>query len=345
MKYRLAFLLALITGCSRMEKNNPEHSFYYWKTTFKSDSGTAAFINKENIQHFYIHFFDVDWDDNLYMPAPVAEIQDFKNAAPFIQSLITPVIFITNRCLERMDNAWCDSLAVKISNKIAFISNRLNEINAQAKKSIDEIQIDCDWTASTKEKYFHFLQLFKQYNSDKIISATIRLYPYKYFEKTGVPPVDRGLLMCYNLTNIKEANNSNSIFNINDLKQYLRGSKKYPLPLDVALPVFEWYAWFRKGSFMGIIYPGENGSFIENPILFKRTGNNFTLNSDTTIMDNYLTEGDVLRQETPDKEELGESAKLLLEKFSGLDRIAFFYWDSNLINKNKDVIHSIYTAF
>ncbi|MBK7469002.1 MAG: hypothetical protein IPJ43_20660 [Saprospiraceae bacterium] len=50
--------------------------------------------------------------------------------------------------------------------------------------------------------------------SDKEISATLRLYPYKYTDNMGVPPVDKVMLMCYNLLNPLENLKQNSILDL-----------------------------------------------------------------------------------------------------------------------------------
>ncbi len=343
MKFPVVLAILFFASCSRQKNTKTEHSFYYWQTSFADTANVEAYLKKENINHFYIRFFDVDWDDNLYMPVPVAEITGFKNMTPFLKSHFTPVIFITNRCFQRMDDNWCDSVAHKIKNKITFITNRIRE-NSGSDIQIDEIQIDCDWTDLTQKKYFSFLRTFKNLYPGKIISATVRLYPYKYYRKTGVPPVDRGLLMCYNLTDIKDGDNVNSIFKLNNLKQYLV-SEKYPLPLDIALPVFGWYAWFSEGKFKGIIYPDEKDSLTADKRFFSQKENNFLLIGDTVIGNNYLREGDVLRLEYPDKTELEQAAKLLHNKFPGANRIALFYWNTFLIKRNEEVIHKIFTAF
>lgn len=51
--------------------------------------------------------------------------------------------------------------------------NEANDI-----ENVKEIQIDCDWTASTQEAYFEFLHYLKEKAKDKQIqlSATIRLH-------------------------------------------------------------------------------------------------------------------------------------------------------------------------
>lgn len=169
------------------------------------------------------------------------------------------------------------------------------------------------------------------------------MYPYRHFEKVGVPPVDRGLLMCYNLTYIKDANNRNSIFSLKDLKLYLNGTS-YPILLDIGLPVFGWYAWISERKFKGIIYPDENVP-IESDANFTAQGNNYILRTDTSIGNNYLREGDIIRVEYPGKEELLEAARLLHKQLPGTQRVSFYHWDSSLINKYEDVIHQVYTVF
>ena len=344
MKYIAGFAFLFLISCSGNADKKIEHSFYFWQTSFPRDSNNNSLIQKQGIGHFYIHYFDVDWDENRYMPVPIAEINGFENALPFLQSHFTPVVFITNRCFEKMNTNWCDSLPFKIRDKINFITNKLQQADTGKTNTIEEIQIDCDWTAATHEKYFLFLKNFKSLYPDKIISATIRLYPYKYYDKTGVPPVDKGLLMCYNLTDIKIAGNPNSIFNLKSLQQYLV-AKKYPLPLDIALPIFEWYAWFSEGKFKGIVYPDENDTLSTDKHFYKQKENDFLLTADTMINNNYLREGDVLRLEKPGEDELNDAAKLLHNKFPETKRIALFYWDKFLIKKNETAIHKIYAAF
>ena len=74
--------------------------------------------------------------------------------------------------------------------------NEANDI-----ENVKEIQIDCDWTASTQEAYFEFLHYLKEKAKDKQIqlSATIRLHQLSMTP----PPVDRGILMMYNTGDVK----------------------------------------------------------------------------------------------------------------------------------------------
>jgi hypothetical protein len=80
---------------------------------------------------------------------------------------------------------------------------------------------------------------------DVPLTATIRLHQYAQPGKTGVPPADRGMLMPYNVGKIAEPGDVNSIFDEATAEPYFRGTKHYPLPLDIGLPAFAWGVQFR----------------------------------------------------------------------------------------------------
>ncbi|SDF10039.1 hypothetical protein [Chitinophaga filiformis] len=241
LKALLLLLLPLYFSCNT-HTSKAEHSFYYWKSSYdwgdnwdlgwnaRPDSVRKAL----GVQHFYLHYFDVDWSENLSMPVPEAEFASLESIGRLLEDCrYTPVVFITNRTFEQLPDSSCEWLAKRVADKINAFSDKLEIsvidrktariydqlpspiytqqdsikkiITAARERLNTEIQIDCDWTAGTREKYFHFLKALRHYYPDKILSATIRLYPYKYTKKMGVPPVDRGMLMCYNLGDIKDA--------------------------------------------------------------------------------------------------------------------------------------------
>jgi len=343
-----ALLLPAFISCKM--RPDVEHSFYYWKTSFATDTTVQTFIAKNQIDHFYLRYMDVDWSYQQSMPVPRAEITGIEKAAPFLQKKFTPVVFITNKIFEKIDNYWADSLPYKVRNRIVFINNKIKQTQKQAGIIISnyepqEIQIDCDWTETTRERYFTFLQKLKQLLPDKIISVTIRLYPYKYRSKMGVPPVDKGMLMCYNMSNIRHNTTTNSVFDIKDLEQYLTPTAPYPLPLDAALPVFGWYAWFNAGNFKGIVYPNEHQQLLADTNYFVKTGNILIVKTDVEINNQYLRHGDVLRPEFPDEKALIKAGKLLGDKLPNIKRIAFYHYDNQLTNQYKNTIEKIYKMY
>ncbi len=325
------------------------HSFYYWKTTFTHNTADSTFLQKNKIGHFYIRYFDVDYSYNERRPVPGGEL-NVNNATSFLLGQYTPVVFITNTTFIKLYNFTVDSLAVKIRNRILFINHKISKARAaegiaEGGNDPAEIQIDCDWTEQTKNIYFDFLRKLKLLFPGKIISATIRLYPYKYRTKMGVPPADKGLLMCYNLSNIKLESNSNSVFKIKDLEQYLVAPGNYRLPLDIALPVFGWYAWFSNGKYKGIVYPDEGISPVLDTIDFKINGNNLQVVNDIEFNSQYLRQGDLLRAEYPKPQELIDAAILLHKKFPITSRIAFFYYDNALIKRYETAIEKVYSLY
>lgn len=361
--FTFAFILLLaLCSCQRQNSRAPDHSFYYWKTSYTVGSSDINEINKLGVNHFYIHYFDVDWSEDLSMPVPKAEFRSTGDM-PFINRQYTPVVFITNRTFERISDMQCDELAEKVWKKVNAITTNLEnkylqdciEIQHDAQLNRDsisiaiektrvayrgEIQIDCDWTSGTRDKYFHFLRSLKNHYPDKKLSVTIRLYPYKYYSKMGVPPVDKGMLMCYNLGSINMLRTNNSIFDLRQLKKYLSDTR-YPIPLDIALPVFGWYVWFRNGQYMGIIHATPD--FINDTATFKKQGNNlYRLANDTVIEDKYYREGDMLRMEFPDEKELTEAANIVTKEIPNYGGIAFYYWDYPLTGKYENAIQQIY---
>ena len=84
------------------------------------------------------------------------------------------------------------------------------------------------------------------------LSATIRLHQVKYREETGVPPVDYGVLMYYNMGRIT-ATGANSIYDRSTALRYLGKLRAYPLPLDIALPMFAWGVHSAEGQVLNLV--------------------------------------------------------------------------------------------
>lgn len=126
----------------------------------------------------------------------------------------------------------------------------IDQINKSIAIACNEIQIDCDWTLASRDKYMDFVTQLK-HKSNKKLSATIRLHQIKYFKKTGVPLVDYGVLMYCNMGHIA-ADSMNSIYDRKTGQGYLKNLEDYPLRLEVALPVFSWAIHIRRQKVMGV---------------------------------------------------------------------------------------------
>src|SRR5207253_10476713 len=121
--------------------------------------------------------------------------------------------------------------------------------------AFQQLQLDCDWSDSSRRNYFHFVDLLSHRlkAERKIVSATIRLHQIKYAERTGIPPVSRGMLMFYNFGRIQADSDRSSIFNAEDAGRYSSYIAGYPLELDVVLPAFSWSVHSREGRVLGLL--------------------------------------------------------------------------------------------
>lgn len=244
----LACCIALILpGCRKNPERAANNAFYYWRSTLELTEADITRMQELRIRALYVKFFDVDWDGERNMAIPLGVTQ-FNTAIPSGIELI-PTIFITNSSLKNLHVDEIEPLAKKMLAKIHRMLQTLPE------RSIPVIQFDCDWATATREKYFAFLQAAHSqlWDKDIVLSATIRLHQIKYSGQTGVPPISKGLLMCYNMGSPTRIDTKNSILDIEQVKQYIQSLESYPLPLDVALPLFSWGVLFCHQDFVKLI--------------------------------------------------------------------------------------------
>src|SRR5690606_39202367 len=187
----------------------------------------------------YVRLFDSARKEEKLRPLGVVRWESTIPAA--IE--VVPCVYLTNRAMAFLPDTACASLAMHVFEKVRLLAGKLDN-------PIREIQMDCDWSEETREKYFAFLLALKE--KCRIdgwqLSATIRLHQIKYREKTGVPPVDYGMLMFYNMGEMSSPSEENSILNLNTAEKYLGRLEEYPLELDLALPIFSWAVQFRNNQ-------------------------------------------------------------------------------------------------
>ena len=318
--FRFLFLLIFLSSCTPKEKKITP-AFYHWQTNFSITQSEKDYLQKFPIQKIYVKFFDVDWNASANQPFPVAEVifdsTEWKNVE------IIPTVFITNRSLKNYSLEKMDDLGKNILEKIFYL-----------KKNISEIQIDCDWSGTTKEKYFRLLSFIKKEIAPKEIqlSATIRLHQIKYFERTGVPPVDRGMLMFYNVDDVKDATTENSILDLEIAKQYIYNFEKYPLDLDVALPIFSWGVLFRGGKMIKLMVHLQAEDMADSNFFLQKDKIHFKVKKSTYLNGRYLYEDDVIRLETVSQNTLNQAAQLLQSKISNQElTISFYHLDTTTI--------------
>ncbi|MCV9931624.1 hypothetical protein OIU80_04965 [Flavobacterium sp. LS1R47] len=356
----LLFVVINSSGCD--EKKEVVRSFCYWKTSAYFDKEEDSICKNLNVKHMYVRFFDVDWNPYTNEPLPVATISrmDFNES----NLKITPSIFITNDVVLKASKDQLDSLAKKIQKRIKEIGLNYNKEKAdkiastivysnyekqkvkktlnldsikeielaKLKSNFEEILIDCDWTEKSKDNYFYLLQQIKKEFKSSQLAATIRLWQYKYCEKAGVPPVDRGLLMCYNLSSPNDYKTKNSIGTSDELEKYITHSD-YDLGLDIALPLYSWSVVFRGNQFKGIISDYEQ--FIKDTSRIKKIANNkYLLQDDVLIGQTYLRNGDEIRIEKISDEEIKKMISIIKNRipFDNHTKVTFFSFDKKYIH-------------
>jgi hypothetical protein len=314
--------------------------FYYWRSVFKNIAAEQRILKEAKVTHLYIKFFDVDWNYRTSKPFPLAQIQFADNPDSSLQ--IIPVVFITNRCLSQIDSSTIPSLAENIARLLASTSSANNI------KNISELQIDCDWTDKTKDKYFYLLRELDKHSffSNKLLSVTIRLYQAKYKQRTGVPPADKGLLMAYNMGNIKNPETANSILDPAEMEKYIKDIRSYPLHLDLALPLFSWYVWFKYDeSYKGLIHDYDLPALSGFPIQEKNQ-DKYIFTRDYDTLGFSFQKGDILRKEASDLSDIVKAGELFAKHFPGDSlTLSCFHLDSLILKKYPaDVLEKIFNS-
>ncbi len=333
----LFFFCFATVACNAPELSNPiiSPAFYHWKTQLNPTQAERSYLDSIGVKKIYVKFFDVDWDEGAAQPVPLATVE--MDTAHLSGLEIVPTIFITNRSLLNLPMEQVDTLASLIFQKIKSLETKPSQ----------EIQLDCDWTIQTQAKYFALLESLRRiaaanspftiHHSPFIISATIRLHQLKYPEKTGVPPVDRGMLMCYNMGDLDNWATENSILDLNIAKKYLppivnRKSKivnPYPLPLDFALPLFRWGVLFRDSRLVKLLN-NLSAQDLQDTSRFRKTAENrYEVLKSTYLNAHYLYAGDELRLEDVSQAALLGMASLLREQENDTSfTVAFYHLDS-----------------
>lgn len=326
-----------LIGC-KTKNSKIARAFYYWKSSFELNEKELAIIKENNISTLYIKYFDVVWNAQLNSAVPVAKIL-FKQVVP--QELqIVPVVYITNNVLLKSNIDSVNNLAISISKLI-------KNYQPIVKNNIAEIQIDCDWTLSTKEKYFALLNGIKnEFEKSMLISVTIRLHQIKYASTTGIPPVQKGMLMYYNMGNL-QSSTSNSIFNETDAEKYAPYIKQYPLPLDAVLPVFTWVKVFRNKQMIKLL---NQTSLFE----LKQTGSFKSIDNNTIealnanqYKDFYYVANDIFVEENMNPNTSLKAAQHLHQYFNSTNfTLALFHLHQPNLNEfTTQDIEALYTTF
>ena len=233
------FTALLLSSCNDDGGDSRRRAVYYWSTVLDVDSAKQQFISRHDISRIYIRYFDVvPGDDGA--PQPNATLR-FKTGVPEGVEPV-PTVYVVNECMAG-DTA---GLARRIFDRVMQMSET-NDV-----KGVREVQIDCDWTRRTRDRYFSFLRTFGSLAGQKgvSVSATIRLHQLA----ESPPPVSRGVLMMYNTGDFTDLACEKPILDMHDAAPYLRHLDDYDLELAAAYPIYAWRILFRGGRYVGIMH-------------------------------------------------------------------------------------------
>jgi hypothetical protein len=231
-------MLLALTGCQQHYDMVDTNAVYYWRTELRLDSTERTFLNNHNINKVYCRYFDVVMapipqhegqpapDEAVMTPMPNATISFIDTLPEGVE--IVPTVYITEDCMHERH----EGLAGKLVRRILQM-NETNDIHG-----VSEIQIDCDYTARSRQVYYDFLEEVRSQLSiiHYQLSITIRLHQLSM----PPPPVDYGVLMLYNTGDPQRFTERNPVLDMRDVAPYLRYLDSYPLPLAPAYPVYLW---------------------------------------------------------------------------------------------------------
>lgn len=240
-KHQLKWLLMLLLAIGCQRQNTPRttlRSAYYWSTEWRSEPRVME--QTKGLDRLYLRFFDVVLDRNGE-PMPNATLRFSAKLPRKVE--VVPVVFIVNDVMKNVKNT--DGLAEKVLKRILQICETYDI-------DVKEVQIDCDWTLTSRRNYRTFLSQLRRLAAAKqlALSATIRLHQLSQ----PVPPVDKGVLMMYNTGDFTDLRCEHPILDLRDVVPYLKHLSGYRLPLSPAYPLFSYRLLFRNGHYKGVLH-------------------------------------------------------------------------------------------
>ncbi|MDR1154421.1 MAG: hypothetical protein LBL04_06895 [Bacteroidales bacterium] len=329
IQYVFLLLAAMLSAC-RDPAPPPASSFYYWKTVFQLRPSEREALTANGVERLYIRYFDVVRRRDHPGNRPEATVV-FRDGIPRGMEAV-PAVFIMNDALAESPADSMESLAAHIYARIGMV-NRMYGI-----ADIAEIQMDCDWNASTRDRYFALLQSMRaMLQRDGLqLSATLRLHQFKYRKTTGTPPVDRVTLMCYNMGRLTEYGSRNSILNITDAQDYIRGTDIYPVPVDIALPLFGWGVCFDSNQKYRGLISGLCAEEMQQPYFTEIAPGIYRADSAVVLRGSCIRKGDRIRPEEPSIDEIRQVARLAASRIKRSKYVIWYHLDSLLLQKHPD---------
>jgi len=335
--------LLLWLGSCRPAPATRSLAFYYWQTSFRLSPTERHYLDSLPCHTLYVKFLDVGRDPDSGEIRPFSQLE-VADTTGLTGRHVIPTVFITNNVFQNITADQLDELAQKTSRALQRIGARF-----PAGCIEPTIQFDCDWTASSRAAFFSFLKKIRPcLPADSRLSATIRLHQFNAPQQTGIPPVERGTLMLYNTGDLDNPAEENSIFQAAAARRFLDNAPSdYPLPLDVALPVFSWALVYRHEELWKII-PDPSPETWADTAHWEAIGpQRFRIRRGTFVGGYYLRPDDRLRVESISPSVLREAARLATRcQLADDATVAFFHLDSAIVARYPvAILQSVWPIF
>lgn len=320
--FLISFIAIYVFSCK--SKSAHPIQFYYWKSANISHAEKGT-LHELNTNKLYLRLFDVAVQNGT--PTPQGVIGEFDSSG--FNGEIIPVVFITNETIKTSSRSDIEKLAQNVA---SLVESRCQDLKIGIP---NELQIDCDWTASTKTRYFQLLTEL-QNKTGKTVTCTLRLHQVKYKNETGIPPVAKVYLMCYATSSPFDTSDTNSILHLDLLKDYLTSINEYPLKFDVALPL---YSWAIVTNHLGKIklINGISEADLTDPVYQPVGAHVYQLSDDTFLRGVYLNKGFQLKVETITPELLQDTKAYLNNHLKSSYEIIYYHLDSTFVNRYNTV--------
>ena len=307
----LLAIALLFIGCRRVARPASSSAFYYWRTTFGLTTAEQRALTDLAIDKLYLRAFDVvPGKDDAPELVGVVQVTGSHGLPKNVE--VVPVVFLKNQIFTSGEPEAGSLLALRVWRELTNLDHALG--NA---RRFQELQLDCDWTDSTRERYFAFVRALRELSAPGTrLSATIRLHQIKFRERTGVPPVDRGMLMFYNMGRFSNDGKDRSIFDAEAAQRYLGRLESYPLPLDAALPIWAWTIQLRDGEVVGLLQSTDPAELPGLDFVATQTAQRFEVTRTTFLHGTLLRAGDVLKGETLSAADLRAAGRLLAQNLA-----------------------------
>jgi hypothetical protein len=326
-----ALLVAALLACGSpaRDPDSPPvtRAFYYWRTTFALSAAEQRALAATRTATLYVRAFDVVWNATERRAELVGRLTGYQ---PPPGVTVIPVVFLRQEVFTQLPST--QPLAA--------------QVGAEALRLVPgarEVQLDCDWTDRSRDRFFAFLREVRA--ATKLsLSATIRLHQVKYRERTGVPPVERGMLMYYNMGAFSAESGKRAIFDGEAAARYLARIADYPLPLDLALPIWSWTVHARDGVVVDLLQSTDPDELPALDFLRATSPDTFSVTRTAILHGAVLREGDVLKVErmTP-AETLGAARQVAPHLRAGARTIALFdLSERNLTRYGTDQLEDIF---